>query len=119
MQLTFAQKKMRKQRKKIRDLCRKNALIAGSFKRLRFVIESLEKGQERKSERDLENLRPIMELFPMKLFGLPLTEFEVKTMARYAMYTKVEPGEVVREHGVAGDPTKDGLNIILKGQLQL
>lgn len=110
---------MRKQRKKIRDLCRKNALISGSFKRLRFVIESLKKPQDRKIERDLENLKPIMELFPMKLFGQPLTDAEVKMLAKHAVYSRYEPGEVVREHGQFNDPTKEGFNIILKGKLQL
>lgn len=90
-------------------------MIAGSFKRLRFVIESLEKNMERKTEKDLEHLRPIMELYPMKVFGLPLSDTEVKMLAKHAVYTKVEPGEVVRQHGSFGDPTKEGFNIILKG----
>jgi hypothetical protein len=119
LQLPFAQKKMRKQRRKIRALTRENALVAGSFRRLRFAIESLDKTQERKSDKDLENLRPLMELFPMSLLGLPLTDAEVKIMAKHAQYVKVEPGTVVREHGAFSGPTKEGYNIILKGSLQL
>ena len=89
---------MRKQRRKIRDLCRKGALIAGSFKRLRYVINSLEKNYDRKTDKDLDNLKPVLDLFPElnKLDGFPMTDAEVKILAKYAKYVRVEPGEVVR-----------------------
>ena len=61
-----------------------------------------------------------MELFPNlnTLNGVPLTDIELKMLAKHAHHVKVEPGDVVREHGVF-DEAKDGYHIILKGQLQL
>lgn len=92
-------------------------MIAGSFKRLRYVIESLAKNVDRKTDKDLENLKPILELFPEHntLDGLPLNQADLKTLAKYAKYVRVEPGEVLREHGEFRDPQKDGYHIILKG----
>lgn len=84
--LTFGQRNMRKQRKKIRDYCRKHHLISGNFRYLNMCIDSLEKTLERKGEKDLENLRPLMELFPAMnmLNGMPLNETEIKMLAKHA-----------------------------------
>ena len=75
-------------------------MISGSFKRLRIVINSLERNYERRTERDLEHLKPILDLWPdmHKLDGVPLTDPEIKIVAKYAKYKRVEAGEVVREH---------------------
>lgn len=62
-------------------------------------------------------MKPLMELFPAinTLNGYPLTETEIKMLAKHTTYKRVEPGEVVREHGTFTDPKKEGWHLILKG----
>ena len=92
--------------------------MAGSFKGLRALITGLCTTMDRKTDKEMELVRPILEAFPYKIKGQVLNETEWKTLAKHCVYVKKEPGEVVAEHG-KGSTQACGMYIVLKGMLQM
>lgn len=116
IKLPYTQKNPKKTRRKVRELVAQKALVAGSLKWINSVIGFLKKPTDRKSDKDADAILPILNQFPIRVNGQPLTDTEMRWVAKYCTYDRKEPGETVCAHG-SGPTSSHGMFIILKGTL--
>lgn len=86
IKLPYTQKNARRTRKKVKDLIAKKVLIAGKLTTINQVISILKKPIDRRGERDADSLMPILNEFPVKINGQPLSENEMRSLAKYCSY---------------------------------
>ena len=73
--------------------------MAGCFKGLRLIINGLSASADRKTDKDMDLVRPVLEAFPFKIKDQYINETEWKVLAKHCVYVKREPGELIAEHG--------------------
>ena len=116
IKLPYTQKNPKKTRRKVRELVAAKALVAGKLKWINTVIGFLKKPTDRKSDKDADAILPILNQFPIRVNGQPLTDTEMRWVAKYCTYDRKEPGETVCAHG-SGPTSSHGMFICLKGTL--